>query len=414
MALYQYYGLRGSQYIDGEIEANSEKEAEAELRTQKIIIRKVSLAKGKPKSKVKEGSKFEFEFSLGAGVKPQEIMIFTKQLSTMTRAGLPILETIEILLGSMVNKTFKRALKMIADDLQSGNPLSTAFEKHKKIFDSIYINMLKAGEASGRLDTFLGKLVESIEKREKVKSQIKTAMFYPGIVGSVALTVTLAMMMLVVPTFVEMYGSMGVELPAPTQIVINISEFIRDPLGGGVLAITTIAVVGVAIFLIKTNKAIQRAFHVLLLKIPFFSELILKAILARFALILSNLLSAGVSILEAMDIGITSTGNIIAKESIENVKRGVFSGQELSELFDKEKRIFPMIFTTLVKVGERTGTTDEMFGSIAKYYEEELDTTVGRLSSIIEPLMIVFMGIMIGGLLMALYAPIFNMGQVVS
>ena len=211
-----------------------------------------------------------------------------------------------------------------------------------------------------------------------------------------------------------MYGGMGVELPGSTKVIIATSAFVRDPLGGGVVLLATIFLIVFTKFLVATNAKFRRLFHKFLLKLPFFADLIRKAILARFSMILSNLLQAGVGILEAIDIGETATKNMIAREAMQNVKRGVFSGKELSILFENEHEIFPVIFNALIKVGERTGTTDEMFGSIAQYYEEELDTTVGRLSSIIEPVMIVFMGILIGGLLMALYAPIFNMGQVVG
>ena len=417
MATYVYKGLKDGAYTEGDIEADDETAAVAKLREDKVTITSVKLSRGRPKVKGSESRPkkgLSFSFSLGSGVTPKEIMMFSKQLSTMVRAGLPLLEAIDILRQNTVNARFAAVLKAISDDLQSGSSLSAAFEKHPKVFDSIYINLLKAGEASGRLDTFLNKLVESIEKTEKVKSQIKTAMFYPGIVVTVAVGVTVAMLIMVVPTFVEMYGGMGVELPGSTKAIIAVSGFVRDPLGGGVVLMATIFITIFTKFLIATNAKFRRMFHKFLLKLPFFSDLIRKAILSRFSMILSNLLQAGVGILEAIDIGETATKNTIAREAMQNVKRGVFSGKELSILFENEHEIFPVIFNALIKVGERTGTTDEMFGSIALYYEEELDTTVGRLSSIIEPVMIVFMGILIGGLLMALYAPIFNMGQVVG
>ena len=418
MAVYTYKGLLEGAYTEGEIDADDTNNAIAQLRERKVTITSVKLSRGRPKVKGKDSASSSkgssFSFSLGSGVTPKEIMMFSKQLSTMVRAGLPLLEAIDILRQNTANPKFGTVLKTISDDLQSGSALSAAFQKHPKVFDSIYINLLKAGEASGRLDTFLNKLVESIEKTEKVKSQIKTAMFYPGIVVTVALSVTVAMLVMVVPTFVEMYGGMGVELPGSTKAIISISEFIRDPLGGGVVFLATIFAGVFGKVLITTNAKFRRLFHKLILKLPFFSDLVRKAILSRFSMILSNLLQAGVGILEALDIGETATNNMVAKEAMQNVKRGVFSGKELSTLFEDEHEVFPVIFNALIKVGERTGTTDEMFGSIAVYYEEELDTSVGRLSSIIEPVMIVFMGILIGGLLMALYAPIFNMGQVVG
>ena len=223
MAVYTYKGLLEGAYTEGEIDADDTADAIAKLREIKVTITSVKLSRGRPKSKASESSskKPSFSFSLGSGVTPKEIMMFSKQLSTMVRAGLPLLEAIDILRQNTQNPRFGTVLKTISDDLQSGASLSAAFQKHPKVFDSIYINLLKAGEASGRLDTFLNKLVESIEKTEKVKSQIKTAMFYPGIVVTVALSVTVAMLVMVVPTFVEMYGGMGVELPGSTKAIIS-------------------------------------------------------------------------------------------------------------------------------------------------------------------------------------------------
>ena len=410
MLNFEYKGISLGKYVEGEIEALNNAEAAHKLKEKKVIITKLKEAKKKKVITKKEKASFSF----GTGVKPQEILIFCKQFGTMLRAGLPVLNTLEMLEGQTTKPPMKKIIATIKKDLESGNALSKCFEKHTKIFDTVVVNLIKAGEASGKLDTFLQKIVINLEKREKIKSQIKSALFYPGVLFSVAILVTVFMLMNVVPTFVNMYEGMGMadDLPTPTAVIMSMSEFVRSS-GGLFLLIFIILFIISFKYLVSKNYNVKKIWHKIMLKLPVFGNLINKSILAKVSLVLGNLNQAGVDLIESIDIAKSVTDNVIVIEALENIKKGVFSGETLTDLFSKEK-IFPPTFSQLISVGEQTGSLDEMFGSVAIYYEEEFDVAVANLASLIEPIMIVFMGITIGGLMLAMYAPIFNVGAIIG
>jgi len=410
MLNFEYKGISQGKYVEGEIEALNNAEAAHKLKEQKVIITKLKEAKKKKVVTKKEKTSFSF----GTGIKPQEILIFCKQFATMLRAGLPVLNTLEMLEGQTKRPPMKKVIQTIKKDLESGNALSKCFDKHPKIFDTVVVNLIKAGEASGKLDTFLQKIVINLEKREKIKSQIKSALFYPAVLFSVAMLVTVFMLMNVVPTFVDMYENMGMgdDLPTPTAVIMSMSEFVRSSGGLFLLIFIILFIVGFK-YLISKNYNIKKGWHQVVLKLPIFGNLINKSILAKVSLVLGNLNQAGVDLIESIDIAKSVTDNVVVIEALENIKKGVFSGESLTDLFNKEK-IFPATFTQLISVGEQTGSLDEMFGSVAIYYEEEFDVAVANLASLIEPIMIVFMGITIGGLMLAMYAPIFNVGAVIG
>ena len=410
MLNFEYKGIALGKYVEGEIEALNNAEAAHKLKDKKVIITKLKEAKKKKVVTKKEKTSFSF----GTGIKPQEILIFCKQFATMLRAGLPVLNTLDMLEGQTSRPPMKKVIATIKKDLESGNALSKCFEKHTKIFDTVVVNLIKAGEASGKLDTFLQKIVINLEKREKIKSQIKSALFYPGVLFSVAILVTVFMLMNVVPTFVDMYEGMGMadDLPTPTAVIMSMSEFVRSSVGFFLLFFILSFVFGFK-FLIKKNYEVRKNWHRVTLKLPIFGNLIQKSILAKVSLVLGNLNQAGVDLIESIDIAKSVTDNAIVVEALERIKKGVFSGESLTDLFNKEK-IFPPTFSQLISVGEQTGSLDEMFNSIAIYYEEEFDVAVANLASLIEPIMIVFMGITIGGLMLAMYAPIFNVGAIIG
>ena len=410
MLNFQYKGISQGKYVEGEIEAINNAEAAHKLKEQKVIITK--LTEFKKKKKV-DKKKEKTSFSFGTGIKAKEILIFCKQFATMLRAGLPVLNTLNMLDEQTKAPNMKKIIVTIRKDLEAGNALSKCFSNHPKIFDTVVVNLIKAGEASGKLDTFLQKIVISLEKREKIKSQIKSALFYPGVLLSVAILVTIFMLIKVVPVFVKMYEGMGVDVPGSTAAIMAASDFMRSASGGGLsLVIFVVSIIGLR-YLIKTNYKIRKGWHQFTLKIPVFGNLIQKSILAKVSLVMGNLSQAGVDLLESIDIAKSVTSNTVVIEALENVKKGVFSGETLTKLFAKEK-IFPTTFSQLISVGEQTGSLDEMFGSVASYYEEEFDTAVANLASLIEPIMIVFMGITIGGLMIAMYAPIFNVGAIIG
>ena len=411
MLNFQYKGIsQDNKYVEGEIEAINNAEAAHKLKEQKVIITK--LIEFKKKKKV-DKKKEKISFSFGTGVKAKEILIFCKQFATMLRAGLPVLNTLNMLDEQTKAPNMKKIIVTIRKDLEAGNALSKCFSNHPKIFDTVVVNLIKAGEASGKLDTFLQRIVISLEKKEKIKSQIKSALFYPGALLTVAILVTIFMLIKVVPVFVTMYEGMGVDVPASTAAIMSASAFLRSASGGGLtLVIFVVSIIGLR-YLIKTNYKIRKGWHQFTLKIPVFGNLIQKSILAKVSLVLGNLSQAGVDLLESIDIAKSVTNNTVVVEALENVKKGVFSGETLTKLFAKEK-IFPTTFSQLISVGEQTGSLDEMFGAVASYYEEEFDTAVANLATLIEPIMIVFMGITIGGLMIAMYAPIFNVGAIIG
>jgi len=256
------------------------------------------------------------------------------------------------------------------------------------------------------------KLVDSLEKREKVKKKIKGALTYPVVMFSVAITVTVFMLIKVVPVFAKMYEGMGVALPTPTAVILKASEFMR---GSGGLTLLICSIIFYIIFKYLTTKipSIRYKWHNRVLHMPIFGPMILKSLLARVALIMGNLSAAGVNLLESIEIAKSVSNNDVVTQALENVKRGVFSGDTLTKLFLKEP-VFPSTFSQLISVGEQTGNLDEMFNSVSAYYEEEFDTAVENMSSLIEPIMIVVMGTMIGGLMIAMYSPIFNVGSIIG
>ena len=407
---YSYKGISAGKYVEGSIEALSQEEASFKLKEQKIIITKLIRTKKKAADKTKKkGASFSL---FKKKVKPEDVVIFSKQFATMVKAGLPILNVLSMLRDQLEHPELKIIVEDIRKSLEGGMTLSKCFEKYPKIFDNIYINLIKAGEASGKLDVFLLKLVDSLEKREKVKKKIKGALMYPMVMFTVAITVMVFMLVKVVPIFAEMYEGMGVALPTPTAVIMAGSNFMR---GSGGLTLFLVLVVGFALFKYLTTKvpAIRYKWHQRVLKMPVFGDMILKSLIARVSLIMGNLSGAGVNLLESIEIAKQVSNNDVVTLALENVKKGVFSGDTLTKLFLKEPT-FPPTFSQLISVGEQTGNLDEMFTSVANYYEEEFDTAVDNMSSLIEPIMIVFMGTMIGGLMIAMYSPIFNVGALMG
>ena len=409
MLNFEYKGISQGKYVEGEIEALNNSEAAYKLKEQKVIITKLKEAK---KKKVEKEKKKSAGFSFSKGVKAKEILIFCKQFSTMLRSGLPVLNALNLLIDQTTSPNMKKIIEQIKKDLEAGNALSKCFENHPKTFDTVTVNLIKAGEASGKLDTFLERIVMSLEKREKIKSQIKSALFYPSVLLTVAVSVTIFMLIKVVPIFTEMYEGMGVEIPGATAAIMSASAFLSGT-GGLMSLILTIITIFSFRFAVQKSYKFRKAWHAFTFKIPVFGDLIRKSLLARISLVMGNLNQAGVDILESLDIAKSVSTNTIVTEALDNIKKGVFSGETLTALFSKEK-IFPATFSQLISVGEQTGSLDSMFASVAQYYEEEFDTAVRNLSSLIEPIMIVFMGLTIGGLMLALYSPIFNVGAIMG
>ena len=413
MEAFTYKGISDGKYVDGEIEALNLDEASHKLKEQKIIITNIVRSSKKKKSGEKEKKKGKGSSLFGKKkAKVVDVLMFSKQFATMVKAGLPILQVLSMLRDQVESPAMKDVIEDIRKSLEGGVTLSKCFEKYPDLFDNIYINLIKAGEASGKLDVFLLKIVDSLEKKEKIKKKIKGALMYPSIMFTVAITVSAFMLVKVVPVFAKMYDGMGIELPAATATIMAMSDFLRGT-GGKILLLSLITFYFSFKYLTKKNEKFRYAWHKRVLKLPIFGDMILKSMLARVALIMGNLSAAGVNLLESLEIAKSVSNNMVVLESLENVKKGVFSGDTLTKLFLKDP-LFPSTFGQLISVGEQTGQLDEMFNSVAKYYEEEFDTVVENLSALIEPIMIVFMGIMIGGLMIAMYSPIFNVGSLIN
>ena len=413
MEAFAYKGISEGKYVDGEIEALNLDEASHKLKEQKIIITNIVRSSKKKKTEEKEKKKGKGLSLFGKKkAKVEDVLIFSKQFATMVKAGLPILQVLGMLRDQIESPAMKDVIEDIRKSLEGGVTLSKCFEKYPELFDNVYVNLIKAGEASGKLDVFLLKIVEALEKRENIKKKIKSALMYPSIMFTVAITVSAFMLVKVVPVFAKMYDGMGIELPAATATIMSMSDFLRGT-GGKVLLFGSIGFFVGFKYLTSKNEKIKYAWHKRVLKLPIFGDMILKSMLARISLIMGNLSAAGVNLLESLEISKSVSTNVVVLESLENVKKGVFSGDTLTKLFLKDP-LFPPTFSQLISVGEQTGQLDEMFGSVAKYYEAEFDTTVDNLSSLIEPIMIVFMGVMIGGLMIAMYSPIFNVGALIG
>ncbi len=412
MEAFTYKGISAGKYVEGEIEALNQDEASFKLKEQKIIITNL-IKSAKKKGAKKEKSKSKGSSLFGKKkVKVEEILIFSKQFATMVKAGLPILQTLAMLRDQLEGPAIKDIVEDIRKSLEGGVTLSKCFEKYPKQFDNVYVNLIRAGEASGKLDVFLMKIVDDLEKKEKIKKKIKSALMYPSIMFTVAITVSAFMLIKVVPVFANMYDGMGIALPKPTAVIMNMSNFLRGT-GGLIMLISLVGGYGAFRYLTTKNEAIKYRWHKQVLKLPVFGDLILKSLLAQISLIMGNLSAAGVNLLESIEIAKSVSKNVVVTEALENVKKGVFSGDTLTKLFLKEP-LFPPTFSQLISVGEQTGQLDEMFNSVAIYYEAEFDTAVDNMSSLIEPIMIVFMGLMIGGLMIAMYSPIFNVGALIG
>ncbi len=406
MAQFVYAGIQGGKKVKGKIAATSSARARAALRQQRVRVKNIKEIKEKGKSA------FNLEITWGpfGSIPSKEILLFTKKLSTMIRAGLPILDSLMMVEDQTKNANMKRTCQQMIAALNDGKPLSEAFRQQDRHFDNVYLNMVEAGEVSGLLDKFIDKLVEILEKQQKIKSGIKSAMFYPATLITVSVGISIFMLTNVVPTFQEMYEGMGIALPSPTQAIVDASEWIAN-------IYNVLGVVGVVVGFLTTHRLLARyilpyryGWHALLLRMPLFGSIIMMAVVARASLLMANLFAAGVNVLETLNVASTVTTNTLFINAFGRVKRDVMTGAELSGLFAKEK-VFPSELSQLIAVGERTGNMEEMLNSIATYYEEEFDALVDGLSTVIEPIMIVIVGGLIGMMVVALYLPIFSAGD---
>lgn len=397
MPIYNWVAeTKKGKVIKGELEAADEKSAGLQLRRRNLKIRKI-----KPKPK----DIFENVSFMQPKVTKKDIVIFTRQFSTMIDAGLPLVQGLTILADQAENKTFKRILKEVVKDVEGGSSLAEALEKHPQVFDSLFVNLVAAGEVGGILDTILQRLAAYIEKAEKLKSQIKGAMTYPIVVVAIAIIVISVIMIFVIPVFQDMFASFGKALPVPTQIVVAMSDFTK----GNILYM--IGALILFVFLFKKYRGTaggRKTTDTLSLKLPIFGPLLKKVAVARFSRTLGTMISSGVPIITALEIVAKTSGNVVLEEVIFDVRSSIAEGQPIAEPLS-ESDVFPNMVVQMIAVGEATGALDTMLEKIADFYDDEVDAAVAAMTAMLEPLLMVFLGGAIGGLVIAMYLPIFSM-----
>jgi type IV pilus assembly protein PilC len=381
----------------GEISANNKEEVMALLRKQNITPVNVA---AKPR---------EIKISFGdPKVSDKDVVILTRQLATMIDAGLPLVQCLEILGSQTENKTLSKTIIQVRSDVESGATFAEALKKHPKVFDNLYVNMVAAGEAGGILDTILGRLAAYMEKFAKIKRQIKSAMIYPAVILFVAVAVVAILLIVVVPMLADMFKESGQALPLPTRIVIAVSDFLKS--WGGLILL--VSIVG-GIFGIKNWRKTENGLRTtdrIAMRIPVMGSLITRVSVAKFTRTLGTLMTSGVPILEGLIIVAKTAGNKIVEEAIMQTRQSVSEGKTLAEPLSKAK-VFPAMVTQMISVGEATGALDNMLNKIADFYDEEVDSAVAALTSMLEPMLMIFLGITVGFVIIAMYMPIFQMGS---
>jgi type IV pilus assembly protein PilC len=406
MPVFRWVGVGpNGETMRGEMEAMTRQAVITRLRTQRI---------NPSPEKIKEkGKGFDREINLpsfGAPVKQHDIVIFTRQFATMIDAGLPLVQCLEILSQQSDSKVLCKTIKEVKEEVEAGSTFAAALKKHPKVFSDLYSNMVAAGEVGGILDTILNRLASYMEKIVRLKSKIKGAMIYPACIIGAAVLVTGILLVYVIPVFAELFNSFGQALPAPTQFVINLSNFTINNfwfIVGGM-----IAAAGGFVFASRTDRG-RYWLDKIGLRVPVFGDLIRKTAIARFARTLGTLVSSGVPILDALTITGRTAGNKIIEEAIFATRSSISEGKTIAEPLI-ESKVFPPMVCHMIAVGETTGALDQMLQKIADFYEDEVDNAVANLTALMEPMVILLLGGLIGGLVVSMYLPIFKLGSVLS
>ena len=380
------------------MEAAGEAVVMANLRRQGIQPNKIKAA----------GKGLDMDINIGflqPKITTKDIVVFTRQFATMIDAGLPLVQCLDILSSQQENKTFKTILLTVKEDVESGSTFADALKKHPKAFNDLYVNLVAAGEVGGILDTILNRLAAYIEKALKLKKQVKSAMTYPTTIVGIAFVVIAVILIFVIPAFESMFKDFGGALPLPTQIVINISNFIQDYI------LVIIGSIVFSIFAVKKTYATRRGRDKMddwALKLPVFGVLIRKVAVAKFSRTLATMISSGVPILDGLDIVSKTAGNRTVEKAINNVRQSISEGKTIAEPL-KESGVFPPMVCQMIEVGEQAGALDTMLSKIADFYDDEVDDAVGNLTAMMEPLLMLFLGTTVGGLVIAMYLPIFKL-----
>ena len=410
MAKFKYIALdKEGRELSGVIESTSENRARKDLAAQGFSVSRIAEVAAIASEKKASGGKVKKPL-FGTGVGKENITVFSRQLSTLLKAGLPLLRSLEVIARQEKNPYFKAIVDQLADNVHTGNKFSDGLSQHPKIFDKLYVNMAKAGEAGGVLDVVLDRLSTFQEKALKTTNKVKSAMVYPIVIMGVAVAIVAILMIFVVPQFQKIFTDMlkgNARMPALTQTIIDISDFMKEN-----YILTGLIIVGVILFVkifFKTKIGI-RVWDTAALKLPKIGDLVMKSTVARFTRTFGTLLASGVPILEALTITRGTINNSLISEALSRVHDRVRDGENLSTPLDQQK-IFPTMVTSMVEVGEETGQLPEMLNRIADNYDEEVDNSVGAITSIIEPIMIVFLALVVGTIVIALFLPIIQIIQ---
>ncbi len=406
MAVFRWQGVspRG-EVLAGEMEAPTREAVLVRLRSQRI--------QPLPEKIREKGKGLDRELTIPGfsdSVRGRDIVVFTRQLATMIDAGLPIVQSLDVLAGQSPNKKLRNVVRQLKDDVEAGGTFTDALRKHPKLFDDLYTNMVAAGEVGGILDSILNRLAGYMEKAMRLKAKIRGAMIYPTVIVTVAVGVTAVLLIFVIPVFAELFESFGQQLPAPTQFVINLSNFTIAYFKYLLIALVLLAVALRQFYRTERGRLSMDAAS---LQAPVFGDLLRKTAVARFTRTLSTLVSSGVPILNALAITTRTSGNKVIERAILATRISISEGRTISEPL-LQSGVFPPMVCQMIAVGESTGALDAMLNKIAEFYEEEVDNAVANLTSLMEPLIILFLGVVIGGLVIAMYLPIFKLGSVIS
>ncbi len=402
MPVYLWEGKnKANQIQKGQLEAVSDEAVRAHLNRLRIVPTKV---KQKPKEL------FENVAFLQPKVKEKDIIIFARQFSTMIDAGLPIIQCMDILQSQQENPTFKKMLKDIKDQVESGSTLADALKRYPKHFDNLFTNMIAAGEAGGILDVILKRLAAYMEKAARLKRRVKGAMVYPAITITVAVVVVAIILIFVIPVFQSMFAEFGAGLPGPTLLVIALSEFVKSKIHFIIIALVLLFLAFKYYY--RTDKG-RLTIDAFVLRLPVFGLLLRKVAVAKFTRTMGTMLGSGVAILDALDIVAKTSGNRIVENAIYQVRSGIAEGRTMADPL-QASGVFPAMVCQMIAVGESTGALDAMLEKIADFYDEEVDQAVENLTAMIEPMMIVFLGVVVGGLIVAMYLPIFKMAGAIG
>jgi type IV pilus assembly protein PilC len=395
---------RDGKVTKGETSASNKDEVISQLRRQGVMVTSIN---------AKSSMNMDIRIpGFGSGVKDKDIVIFTRQFATMIDAGLPLVQCLEILERQTNNKVLAEAIGQVRHDVESGSTYADALGKHPKIFNDLYVNLVAAGEVGGILDTILGRLTAYIEKNMKMKKQIKSAMVYPSIVMTVAVGVIAILMIFVIPMFSKMFTDMGGHLPGPTLLVIGISKFMTTPKK----ILPVVAAIVFAAFAVKryySSKSGKLVMDRMFLKAPIAGPLIQKIAVSKFTRTLGTLMGAGVPIMDGLEIVAKTAGNKVVENTVIETRASISEGKTLSEPLQRSK-VFPPMVTQMISVGETTGALDSMLTKIADFYDDEVDTAVEAMTAALEPALMVFLGISVGFIIIAMYLPIFHLADVVG